>query len=244
MAQTEKEMALARADVYRLLSMSFVYPGKEEFEALHELADDAGESISLLPYDIKTEYQAFADNVAKADIEALKPEYTELFLTRMFCPPTETIYGKNSFNTPNILGDISGFYKAFGFTLPDNKGVNFDYIAVECEFMSFLELKIAYAIEQGMDENLDVCMTAKKNFLAEHIGRWTVVFGDNLVDRTSEEFFKSLGRFLSKFMSAELDYYGIKVDIEGIQEIPQDNDTLVCPQAIDDAPEEAPLPLH
>ncbi len=240
----EKEMALARADVYKLFSSAFVYPGKEETESLQELAADVGDSISLLSYDIKEEYQAFSRSIAKADVEALKPEYTELFLTRMFCPPTETIYGKNSFNTPNILGDISGFYKAFGFKLSDKATVPHDNIAVELEFMSFLELKIAYALEQEMEENLDICLTAKKRFLAEHIGRWIWVFGQNLVTRSNEDYFKCLGQLISKFIDAELEFYGIKVDIEGNQEMPQKNEPMECPHSGGDTYErEAPLEL-
>lgn len=244
MTQTEKEMALARADVYRLLSMAFAYPGKEEMEELQEFASDVGGSISLLPYDIKEEYLAFSNNVAKADVEALKPEYTELFLTRMFCPPTETVYGKSSFNTPNILGDISAFYKAFGFTLSDKAACGHDNIAVEAEFMSFLELKIAYAMEQGMEENLDICQDAKKKFLTEHIGRWTGLFGENLKARSSEDYFKSYGQLISRFIGAELEFNGIKVDIEGIQELSQESGPMECPQTAGEEPEEAPLPLH
>ena len=244
MTQTEKEMALARADVYRLLSMAFVYPGKEEMEALQELAADVESSINLLPYDIKEEYLAFSDNVAKADFEALQPEYTELFLTRMFCPPTETVYGKSSFNTPNILGDISAFYKAFGFTLSDKAMCGHDNIAVETEFMSFLELKIAYAMEQGMEDNLDICQTAKRKFLTEHIGRWTGLFGENLKARSSVDYFKSYGQLISKFMEAELEFNGIKVDIEGIEELVVESGEIECPQAVGQEPEEIPLPLH
>ena len=244
MTQTEKEMALARADVYRLLSMAFVYPGKEEMESLQELAADVESSINFLPYDIKEEYPAFSSNIAKADVEALKPEYTELFLTRMFCPPTETVYGKHSFNTPNILGDIGGFYKAFGFTLSDKALVGHDNVAVELEFMSFLELKIAYALEQGMEENLDICQTAKRKFLAEHIGRWTGLFGENLKVRSGEDYYKSLGQLISKFIGAELEFNGIKVDIEGIEELVVESGPIECPQATGEEPEEALMPLH
>jgi len=244
MLMAEKEIALARADVYRLLSRAFVYPGKEEMELLQELATDVEDSINFLPYDIKEAYAAFAGDVAKADVEALKPEYTELFLTRMFCPPTETIYGKHSFNTPNILGDISGYYKAFGFTLSDKAMVPHDHIAVELEFMSFLELKIAYVLEQEMADNLDICETAKKKFLAEHIGRWIWLFGQNLAERSKEDYFKSLGQLISRFMDAELECYGIKVDIEGIEQLPsQESGDIECPQASGEVPEENPMPI-
>lgn len=239
----EREVALARADIYRVLSNAFAYPGKEEMESLRELAKDVEDSISHLPFDIKEEYSAFVKNVESADAEGLRPEYTEMFLTRMFCPPTETVYGKNSFNTPNILGDISGFYKAFGFVLSDKNSVPHDNVAVELEFMSFLELKIAYALEQGMEENLETCLAAKNKFLAEHIGRWVWVFGQNLLARSHEEYFKSLGQLICKFFDAELECYGIKVDIEGNREVPQDNGPVECPQS-GGAPEEDEIMLH
>lgn len=239
----EKEIALARADVYGLLSAAFIYPGKEEMESLHELATDIEDSINILPFDIKEEYQAFSSAIAEADLEATQPEYTELFLTRMFCPPTETIYGKHSFNTPNILGDISGYYKAFGFTLAEKAHVPHDYIGVEFEFMSFLELKIAYALEEGNEENLEICMAAKKRFLADHVGRWTWLFGANLTERSKEEYFKSLGKLICKFMDGELECYGIKVDIEGIEQLPQDSGEMECPAVSGETPEEEPMPI-
>lgn len=241
---TEKEMALARADVYRLLSTAFAYPEKEAFEALQELAADVEESISYLPFDIKEEYQAFRTDIANADIESLKPEFTEMFLTRMFCPPSETVYGKNSFNTPNILGDISGYYKAFGFKLADRAEVpSHDHVAVELEFMSFLELKIACALEEENAENVEICLDAKKGFLAEHIGRWIWVFGQNLLDRANEEYYKGLGQLICKFFDAEMGYYNIKVDIEGNQEMQIDNNPIECPQTSGVTVEEDPMPI-
>jgi len=127
-AKSETELALARADVYRFLSMAFVYPDKDKLATLHELASDMDSSISLLPYDVKEEFMAFTNIINTVDVTALQPDYTEMFLTRMFCPLTETTYGKNSFNQPNILGDISGFYKAFGFIMKEDAGVAFDQI--------------------------------------------------------------------------------------------------------------------
>ena len=187
---------------------------------------------------------AFASQIESADVTALQPDYTELFLTRMFCPSTETTYGKNSFNQPNILGDISGFYKAFGFVMNDDANYAFDQVFVELEFMSFLELKIAYALDQNMDEQIDICLSAERRFLEQHIGKWTGVFGENLAARANEAYYRSLGLLLSKFMGSELKYHGIEVDSR-IKELSKSDyeGPVECPQNSSDEMDE-PLPLH
>ena len=81
--KSETELALARADVYRFLSMAFVYPDKDRLATLHELASDMDSSISLLPYDMKEEYQAFTSLIETVDVTALQPDFTEMFLTAL-----------------------------------------------------------------------------------------------------------------------------------------------------------------
>lgn len=237
-------MALARADVYRFLSMAFIYPEKEKLAELHELASDLDISLSILPYDMREEFQAFASQIASGEVSALQPDYTEMFLTRMFCPSTETTYGKNSFNQPNILGDISGFYKAFGFVMKDDATYAFDQIFVELEFMSFLELKIAYALDQNLEEEVDICLSAERRFLEQHIGKWTGVFGENLAARANESYYRSLGLLLSKFMGSELKFFGIEVDSR-IKELSKSDyeGPVDCPQNTSSEMDE-PLPLH
>lgn len=242
--KSETELALARADVYRFLSMAFIYPDKEKIAELHELASDLDASLSVLPYDMREEFYAFASQLESADVAALQPDYTEMFLTRMFCPSTETTYGKNSFNQPNILGDISGFYKAFGFVMKDDATYAFDQVFVELEFMSFLELKIAYALDQNMEEEIDICLSAERRFLEQHIGKWTGVFGENLAARANEAYYRSLGLLISKFMGSELKFFGIEVDSR-IKELPKSDyeGPVDCPQNTSNEMDE-PLPLH
>jgi DMSO reductase family type II enzyme chaperone len=242
--KSETELALARADVYRFLSMAFIYPEKEKLAELHELASDLDISLSILPYDMREEFQAFASQIASGEVSALQPDYTEMFLTRMFCPSTETTYGKNSFNQPNILGDISGFYKAFGFVMKDDATYAFDQIFVELEFMSFLELKIAYALDQNLEEEVDICLSAERRFLEQHIGKWTGVFGENLAARANESYYRSLGLLLSKFMGSELKFFGIEVDSR-IKELSKSDyeGPVDCPQNTSSEMDE-PLPLH
>lgn len=226
-----RETALARADIYRFLSLAFAYPERDHMESLRDLSMDIEEAIDLLPYDIKDDFMSLRSAIKDMDIDALEPEYTEMFMTRMHCSPVEASYGMKGFNRPNILGDISGFYKAFGFSLSDKAGLTHDHIAVELEFMSFLALKEAYAIEQGMDENLDICVSAKKKFLDEHLGMWAGTFTKNLEMRTNEEFYRRLALMASRFVDEELRCHGIFIDAEGVEELPKEEAAMVCPAA-------------
>ncbi|MBI5185939.1 MAG: molecular chaperone TorD family protein [Nitrospinae bacterium] len=248
MTKTEtaaKDIALAKADLYRFLSTAFEYLDREKMESLDFLAGDIEAVLDLLPYDIKKEYSEFQGAINSADVEPLKFEYSELFLTRMICTPYENGYGGLRFDKVNILADISGFYKAFGFTLSDKAAVMPDHIAVEMEFLSSLALKEAYAIDQGMDENLDICVTARKKFLAEHIGPWAGVFCRNLEERTTFDFYKKLALLTAKAIDEELKSYGIVVEVEGVKELPKEpEEAITCPSEIAPPSDVAEAPLE
>lgn len=227
-----KEKILAKTDIYRFLSLAFAFPDGDMTESLHSLADDIEEAVNLLPYDIRAEFLSFRKTIEGIDIEDLKLEYTELFLTRMICPPYETSYGRKNFNKPNIISDISGFYRAFGFSLSENANVMHDNISVELEFLGLLALKEAYAIEKGMEENLDICLSAEKKFLSEHLGVWAELFCKNIGNRTTEDYYRDLSVFTERFMESELRSQGIVIDIEGIRELPKEDEAMTCPMAI------------
>jgi TorA maturation chaperone TorD len=88
------------------------------------------------------------------------------------CPPYETEFGRRHvFGQSQELGDIRGFYEAFGVR-PRRGGERPDHIACELEFLSLLALKEAIALARGEDDHVDVCRTAAGRFIADHAGRW------------------------------------------------------------------------
>jgi len=66
-----------------------------------------------------------------------------------------------------LLADLAGRYAAFGFAPraeePD------DHLAVECDFVSYLFLKEAYARARDQGEAVEVTRQARARFLAEHL---------------------------------------------------------------------------
>lgn len=206
--EIKKEDLLAKADIYRVLARAFSYPDKETIESLKLLCDDI--AVADIPGNVRERFLAFKHSFINLAADEIEAEYNELFMTRMFCPPYETSYGRNSFSRPETLSDISAFYKAFGFSMSDGEEM-LDHIAVEMEFMSLLLLKEAYGVEQGLNDMTDICDSANKKFLGDHLGRWVRPFCNNLTEKTTIDFYKNLAVFTEQFVEGEIACYGIDV---------------------------------
>lgn len=221
-----KKDLLAKADIYRILTQAFSYPDKETVESLKSLCNDI--KVDDIPSAVRERFTEFKNSLFNLATEEIEGEFNELFMTRMFCPPYETSYGRHGFSKPEILADISAFYKAFGLSISGEEML--DHIAVETEFMSLLMLKEAYGMEQGLNDMIDICDSAKKKFLGEHLGRWAGAFCKNLNEKTTKDFYKNLARFTEKFIDGETMYYGVKVEhAKGIVKDETTEGPIICP---------------
>lgn len=209
LTDVNKDNLLATADRYRILALAYSYPDKDTIELLKELCRDI--EPETVPPAVREEFITLRDSASTLVPEELEGEFNELFMTRMFCPPYETSYGRHKFSKPEVLADISGFYKAFGFSVSDAEEM-LDHIAVEMEFMSLLMLKEAYAVEQGLTEMIEICDSANRKFLSEHLGRWVEAFCNNLTQKTENVFYKNLAVFTMKFIKEEITQYGIEIE--------------------------------
>lgn len=66
-----------------------------------------------------------------------------------------------------ILADLAARYAAFGFA-PRSEEPD-DHLSVECDFVSYLFLKEAFARARGEEEAAAVTREARARFLAEHV---------------------------------------------------------------------------
>lgn len=120
--------------------------------------------------------------------EGLQSEYVRLFGHALSpdCPPYETHYGtRHVFQQTRELADISGFYRAFGVEPSDSGHERADHIAVELEFMGYLAVKEAHALETGRSEEASLCRDAQKKFMEDHLGRWGEDFAARLSQKSS-----------------------------------------------------------
>jgi TorA maturation chaperone TorD len=217
MTNKDRERLLAEADIYRLLSLSFAYPDRETIENLHSITEDIVEVINSFSSDIQEKFLLYKNSLNGLSVKAAEEEFTELFMTRMLCPPYENSYGKSGVNKAGTLADINGFYKAFGLSISERDSDMPDHIAIELEFLSLVALKGAYGIEHSMGDMVEVCASAKNEFLKDHIGRWVGIFCKNLVRTTTKDFYRNLALLTSVFIEEEIKFYGINTEpAEGI----------------------------
>lgn len=185
------EDALARADLWRLLALSFSCPDAELLESAREIAAglleglvERGDNLSPLTADL-------GDALAKVEARALEHEYHALFATNVLIPPYEGDYHRAERGT--VIGDIAAFFSAFGLS---TEGRPPDSLASELGLMAWLSLKAAYALEHGKDEELAVTLDAKASFLRDHLARWQGAFCDRLFATTGNPVYVAAANLL------------------------------------------------
>ncbi len=108
--------------------------------------------------------------------------------------PYETSYGSsNAFTQSQALADISGFYRAFGVEPASVYRERPDHLGAELEFLGFLEFKEALALTEKNSEAAQICQSARRRFLEEHVGRWAPVLLERLSLEAAHELYRLLG---------------------------------------------------
>lgn len=176
------DVALARADAYRVLAEAFRDPDGPD--GVEDLAAGVLRSAS----------RTIGASVGPAAWRALRPvvgregrasEHRAIFghTVAHGCPPYETEYGRRHvFGQAQELGDIRGFYEAFGVR-PRRGGERPDHVACQFEFLALLGLKEGIAIAAGDEERSTICRTAQRRFLADHLGRWMPALAGRIAAR-------------------------------------------------------------
>ena len=109
---------------------------------------------------------------------ATEGTYLRLFAEGGFVSPRETTW-RHREDPGQILADIAGFYQAFAFRPRAEDPL--DHIAVEAGFMGYLCLKEARALADGDAESAETTATARRRFIADHLGH----FAEDWADRVS-----------------------------------------------------------
>jgi hypothetical protein len=119
------------------------------------------------------------------------------------------------------LGDIAGYYRAFGLEPSSESPERHDHISLELEFMAWLNTKTLYAMEEGDSDNGILCRDAQVSFLDEHLAWWATAFAlalrkkadgiENERELTSppKSFLGAIGVFLAAFIATERGFLNI-----------------------------------
>ena len=228
------ERALGRSKMYLLISWSLLYPEDDEFldylqsgefvedgrsalEGLSAaLAGQGGEKarlkVAALLKHLDTIEQWVATECTHWTLTDLQAEHRRVFsnVITLDCPPYETLFGNDHvFGQAHVMGDIAGFYKAFGLELSRDIHERLDHLSVELEFMHFLAYKESYALCHDSADKTQIVVDAQKKFLKNHIGRWVPLFSRMLVKKADTGFFRYLAEFTADCMDFDALYLGV-----------------------------------
>lgn len=228
----QAEFAMVRSQIYRLLSLAFIYPNKKDL--FNKLCDGSftGELKNYFSYivlnsteeGIKEKSEEALENLEKLealvnsefkdrDLDYLEDRYLKVFghTVNKSYPPLGSHYGsEHIFMKSQDLGDIAGYYAAFGMKKTDYLSEGVDHISVELEFMHVLTHKEAYALNNHGQDKADICIDAQKKFIKKEVGSWAPLFTLLLEKNARDEFYIKVASVLRVFMQSEAMYLKVK----------------------------------
>lgn len=181
-ARAALDRALARADAYRVLAAVFRDPDDPAGDPAPEPATLRAAARAL---GFTVEPEAWRAISRMAGHETRAAEHRAIFghVVAHGCPPYETEFGRRHlFGQSQELGDIRGFYEAFGVR-PRAGGERPDHLACELEFLALLAIKEATALAVGDADRTAICVTAAARFLEDHPGCWVAALAVRIASR-------------------------------------------------------------
>jgi len=228
------ERALSRSKVYLLVSWSLLYPEDEEFldylrcgefvedgrTALDALgvalgadgSQRAKDKLVALKKQLDLVEGLIASECVNWQLSDLQSEHRRVFsnVITLDCPPYETLFGNDHvFAQSHVMGDISGFYKAFGVELSKDIHERLDHLSVEFEFMHFLAYKESYSLCHDGPEKTQIVVEAQKKFVKNHIGRWVPLFCRMLAKKADSGLFKLVADMTADWMEFETAFLAV-----------------------------------
>lgn len=176
MSSLEFERAAALADLCRLLAACYYEPGPEfTEERLFDSIIDATRRIDPPMVDKARQLKAAFESESGQD---LLVDYAHLFLgpvgTLAF--PYESAWlNKESESTVDATQVLLDLFDDGGFAVDAEFRDLPDHIAVELEFLYTVLFRMAAAIRNQDQQDLDSAAALRWNLLEQHLGRW---FGD------------------------------------------------------------------
>jgi len=198
------QAAQRQSDIYRLLAVCFYQPDREVFVEENLCANLAGlmQEISLPA--VGETCQRMAQSLAESNQEELLVEYSGLFLGPFGAPAHP--YGSVYLEQERVLmGDstmeVLKLYAQSGVKHEGDEPS--DHIAIELEFMSFLEGRIAQAISETNQADRVDFSAIQARFFNRLLAPWAPILGNILKEQATLAFYRDLGECLVGFISAE-----------------------------------------
>ncbi len=221
--------SLLLADLFRVLALTFGPPEGRDGEALAGILKDLGDVLKDEKHPLAEPVELLREAFEEIPADIVNDDYHPLFNTHVLVSPFEGSYHRQERGP--VMGDVAAFYKAFGLETALESGPP-DAMHKELAFMSWVSLKEAYALENGLIEEAKICQDAAKNFLSDHLGRWTGAFFVRLVDATDNPVWVRAAELMIGAVSEAARQYGVDeikpLDWRGE---PVEPPSIACPAA-------------
>ncbi len=240
---------MARTFLYCFLAKAYEDPSEEGWDWLSASAGQAALWVAVktvAPADdpLLSFVGELARKLTPEHLDGFKSDYIIAFghAARGSCPLNEIEYGDlkaDPLFQPHRLADLAAFYRAFGLETAEDATERQDHICMELEFMSVLAAKEAYALEHQLEnEQLGMCRETQKNFLREHLGRWTPAFTRRLQRAVGEGTLGALANFTEEFLAAECRRFGVSSGSEDLllRPVDESSDSLCSSCGITNLP--------
>ena len=233
-------IALARSCVYKALAVLTDTPSEPLVEGLNAgtVCDGIAESVGCINKNdssyqntlsaIEELREAIEREGDSLSFQKMRDDHLQLFL--LAYPIYETEYGYESiFQKTNAMADIAGFYRAFGVDLDPDSYERVDNVTTELEFMHLLTCKEAEALETDNAPGEETCLSARKKFLEEHLGRWISGFAEAFKKQHGPGVYSCIMILTASFVISEVKCLGLNpetVDFAVRCELEGDDKTL------------------
>lgn len=164
------ELNKQRMFQYKTLAVAFSYPDNKFFDFFPELASEKNTLIR---------------------------EYDRLFRAKEIWLYGTEYMSEHEFQRSNYLSDISGFYKAFGLEVSEDRP---DGLNAECEFMHYLIFK---EMKAPSNQKAEICQDAQRKFFSEHLSPMAKMIAQKVIAATENYFYKNIASEMIEFLGKE-----------------------------------------
>jgi TorA maturation chaperone TorD len=233
----EVQRLLGEAALFRLVALGFGAPKAVRLESVRKSLNDALAAEDLVHREPSIVRALRGARLAwfTATPSGLSAEYLHLFMGAAVVSLHETAYGdgRRIGGRAFELADIGGFYASFGFTMHELDPVLPDHLCAECEFMSLLSIKEAYALTNGWTAQCVTTRVAANKFLEQHLGRWTSGLSSSLRHEKGPYAFSALLHLLEMLIWVRRRARGIRYMPTNLADSTSDSfeEGLVCLKA-------------
>ena len=189
---TQDVSLLARADLVLLLADALRPPAEAQRRLLGVQSDDLLSLIAAAGFATSDELlralRQMLDTARQTPAEGWSDEYHRLFEGAMVCPANETAFIRRDKGA--IIGDLAGYYRAFGWQPTAHGGEKADHLITELEFLAMLLAMAAAAPIDQASGAADITASAIHSFVADHLGDWIEAVCERLANLTALELYR------------------------------------------------------